>query len=115
MTVDGEGGFTHRREIAAAQFQPERTRLSVVTDGDAPPVRDHVCGGDDRDVALVAIARFGGRDPDGAIERGSFRIIGIDVGIIAGILAVIVESEAIGEPNREVAVRLVRAVEDVAV
>ena len=111
---DAIGPIARRREVAARQFHPERARLPVVADGDASPIRGHVGGGDDRDVTLVAIAHFGGRYPDGAIET-AFRVPGQAVEIIAGSLTIVVEDEVIGEPDREVAVRLIGAVEDVAV
>ena len=111
---DAVGDLTIRREGAARQFHAERARLPVVADGDTSRVRGHVGGGEDRDVTCVAIACFGGRYPDGAIAT-AFRVPGQAVEIIAGSLTIVVEDEVIGEPDCEVAVRLIGTVEDVAV
>ena len=111
IAVDAVGAFTHRREVAARQFHTKRSRLPVVANGDASRVRGDVGGGKDRNIARIGGSS--GSDPNGAIA-GVFRVLGNDVDIIAGLIAVVVDHEVIGEPDREVAVRLVGAVEDVA-
>ena len=80
------------------------------------PVRGHVGGGEERDVArIVRICR----DPDGAVEGGScegtYRVCKKHP-VIVGVAAVVAYGEAINKPDEEIApMHLGEAVHDVAV